>query len=181
MESLLNDKIFLRCALKKIRAEILLSRREEAKLGLLRLLSQLIPFKNILSFSSFESEIDTSLINFFLARTQRLLLPKIIGNELEIFKVDAPESQLLPHSFGMLEPNSKVCATIEACHVEVVLVPALGFDHKNHRLGYGRGFYDRFLKRVPHALTLGIGFHEQFLPDLPAFPTDIPLNKVCLF
>lgn len=177
----MSNKALFRLSLKKRRDAIAHSRREEAKLSLLELIPHLASFRSILSFASFGSEIDTSLLNLFLADTQRLCLPKVFGNSLKIFHVNQLESQLSHHSFGMLEPNPEQCTEVEVSKIDVVLVPALGFDAENHRLGYGKGYYDRFLQYTPSVLTIGIGFHEQYVPILPISITDIPLKKVCLF
>jgi 5-formyltetrahydrofolate cyclo-ligase len=171
----------LRFALKKTRDAIPAFRREEAKEALAAFIKGCAHFKCILSFSSFGSEIDTSWINAFLAREGRLFLPKISEGNLTIFQVEEIKRQLVMHPFGFLEPNPLLCSTVEASELDMLLVPALGFDKKNHRLGYGKGFYDRFLKQYPTIPSIGIGFLEQFVPDLPVALSDRALDKVCLF
>lgn len=171
-----------RSELKKIRAALSQERREQASYSLfIELLTPLAYFHRVLSFASFGQEIDTSLLNLFLARTDRLLLPKIVERSLKIFQVTNPEKQLLPNSFGLYEPNPALCSEVDHDCIEVVLVPALAFDQCNHRLGYGGGYYDRFLKEIPHAHTIGVGFKEQLIPALPIESTDISLEKVSLF
>lgn len=138
-------------------------------------------FENVLSFASFGHEIDTTLLNEFLAQTNRLLLPKIVGDRLHIFRVRDVNTQLAFNPLGIPEPNPLFCAEVEISDLQVILVPALCFDQHNHRLGYGRGFYDRLLSSVPHALTIGIGFKEQHMITLPKERTDVALERVFLF
>jgi 5-formyltetrahydrofolate cyclo-ligase len=181
MENLLS-KIELRSHLKKLRSSLQADRREEASSVLLfQLLPKLDPFKSVLSFASFSDEIDTALINLYLARSGKLALPRISGESLEFFMVSNPHGHLIPNTFGLLEPNPKFCRKIEPCYLDSILVPALGFDHRNHRIGYGGGFYDRFLKFIPEIQTIGIGFKEQLIPLIPSHDFDIPLEKVYLF
>jgi 5-formyltetrahydrofolate cyclo-ligase len=181
MESLPNKEI-LRALLKQRRATLQATRREEAKEGLFtHLLSTIASVSFVLSFMNTPDEIDTSLINHYLACTGRLLLPKIEGMQLKIFHVFDLKNHLIPNAFGFYEPDPKQCPVISPTHIQIILVPALGFDSSNHRLGYGQGFYDRFLKQTPEAQTIGIGFKEQFVPSIPVQEHDIPLEKVSLF
>lgn len=146
-----------------------------------QLLPQLIDAKHILSFASFAGEIDTSLLNLYLARTGRLALPKIINTSLSVFRVSNPHGHLITNSLGISEPNSRLCSEIDIHALDLILVPGLGFDSCNQRLGFGRGFYDRFLKNIPHVKTIGIGFKEQFINLIPSQDHDVPLEKVFLF
>lgn len=177
----LNKKT-LRPILKQIRVSLSHFRREEASIALLEiLLPTLTHARHILSFVSCAHEIDTSLINLYLARTGRLVLPKIAGETLNTFRVSNPHGHLITGSFGILEPNPKLCPKIDIGLLDIILVPALGFDPHNHRLGYGRGFYDRFLKQIPNKHTIGIGFKEQLISYIPSQAHDVPLEKVSLF
>ncbi len=174
------SKSCLRTLFKKIRANLPTQRREEAKSALIsHLLPELNSHHHILSFASFRSEIDTTELNFHLAHTNRLLLPKVVGESLKIFHVTNLENDLELSPFGFLQPNDR-CPEADLSKIDVVLVPALGFDHHNHRLGYGKGHYDRFLKSVS-AKTLGLGFREQLFQKLPVEPTDISLEKVLCY
>ncbi len=181
MESLLS-KEELRFQLKEMRAAISSGRREEASHALiLELLPSLVSVDFVLSFASIHSEIDTSLLNLFLARTNRLLLPKIEGKSLTIYQVLHPSRDLKKNRMGLLEPNPKFCPQVDPTMISIALIPALGFDEQNQRIGYGFGFYDRFLKKHPHIHTIGIGYREQLLPSLPIQEHDTPLEKVTLF
>jgi 5-formyltetrahydrofolate cyclo-ligase len=181
MESLLSEKAALRFSLKERRDALSSYRREEAKEALAAFVQGCAHLKCILSFASFGSEIDTSGINAFLARGGRLFLPKISKEHLSVFQVEDIKLQLVLHPFGFLEPNPQECTQIEASALDAILVPALGFDKKNHRLGYGKGFYDRFLRHYPKIPSFGVGFLEQYVPELPVTTSDSVLDKVYLF
>ena len=107
---------------------------------------------NILSFLSMGSEIDLGPLNQKLEREHRLFI--------------------VPYSTEMQVPLEKI-----SC----ILVPGLGFDRKKDRIGYGKGFYDRFLLKAKHILTVGVGFQEQLLEtNLPRDPWDISLDQLLL-
>lgn len=62
---------------------------------------------------------------------------------------------------------------------DLILVPCLAFDNKNHRLGWGGGFYDRFLARQPGAFKVGLCFQNGYVPeDLPIQAHDVPLDLI---
>lgn len=77
----------------------------------------------------------------------------------------------------------KVDAIVEAPlnEIDCILVPGLGFDRERYRIGYGKGYYDRFLAGVGNIPTIGVGFKEQFCEELlPRDPWDIPLHELLL-
>lgn len=178
------DKAYYRKMLLKRRGEISSSRREEATENALEKVLKLSSgHRYVLSFASFRDELNTWPINKMLAKQGRLLLPRISGLELQIFKVDNIEMQLEKNNQGLLQPARSFIEEIDPSLITLVLVPGLGFDRHNHRIGYGKGHYDRFLKKLSsHAITLGIGFTEQLLldADLPCREHDVPLAHVNL-
>jgi 5-formyltetrahydrofolate cyclo-ligase len=65
--------------------------------------------------------------------------------------------------------------------IDCILVPALGFDQENYRIGYGQGYYDRFLASVGSIHTIGVGFQEQLCEELlPRDPWDVPVKELIL-
>ena len=178
-----NTKEKLRTNLKKMRTQLGERRKQEASEALLCTLSnKLALYQNVLSFASFNHEIDTTLLNLYLASTNRLLLPKVGSKGLEVYKVQDPESQTEMSTLGTLEPNPKLCQKIDFEEICAVIVPGLAFDRKRHRLGYGKGHYDRLLASMPKRIpTFGVGFKEQFFNKLPTLKTDVSLTKLYLF
>ncbi len=126
-------------------------RREEASI---LALDKLKGRGRILSFTPIGSEIDLKPLNNYLKEKGLLFL--------------------VPY---------KVDALIEAPlnEVDCILVPALGFDREKFRLGYGKGYYDRFLAGVGDIPTIGVGFKEQLCDELlPHDPWDIPVTELLL-
>ncbi|MEC7840248.1 MAG: 5-formyltetrahydrofolate cyclo-ligase [Chlamydiota bacterium] len=177
------DKKSLRAIFQDKRKKISPDRRSEAlAMALSDVESILVTHEYILSYSSFQDEFCTKKINALIAKQGKLLLPKVEGDQLKIFHVNNV-NQLEKNSWGIDEPSSNLCLQINPEQVSCVFVPGLVFDINNHRIGYGKGFYDRFLCKLPkNSIYYGLGFKEQFLDkNIPSDPTDVPLSKVLLF
>ena len=176
-------KKLLRKHFKEIRKSISDERREEAKeKAFLFLKKNAKKHLNVLSFANKKEEIDIWEFNFFLEKNFRLFLPLIENKQLLIFKVLNIEKDLaLNEKFKILEPNIKKCERAKE-KIDLILVPGLGFDSKNHRLGFGKGYYDKLLLEQSSSYFLGMGYREQFSKkELPNESHDIPLDEVALF
>ena len=81
-----------------------------------------------------------------------------------------------PGPYGILEPQGP---GISDAQIALILVPGLGFDHHGHRLGYGGGYYDRYLSQHEHAhITVGVGFDWQLVDLIPTHQHDQPIHIV---
>jgi len=179
-----KQKEVLRPLWRRKRREISESRRQEAiKAALPVVLSLSEKHRYVMSYVSFGDEFSTGEINWHFAEAGKLLLPKVDQIQLKIFHVNDPASQLSKSSWGMLEPIPDICQEADLEVISSVLVPGLAFDSQNHRLGYGKGFYDRFLFSLsPEVHSYGLGFKEQLQPEpLPTTPSDFPLTELMLF
>ncbi len=163
----------------KIRNNISITRRAIAEKKASNLVT--LNFNKILSFSSKAKEINLWSLNKKLANEKRLLLPKIYENDFLIYEVTDLNTQLIKGNFNILEPDEKKCNLIEYKEISCVLVPAIAFDKNNQRLGYGNGFYDRFLSKIT-CPNIGVGFVEQLSNEnLPIESHDIKLDHLFLF
>jgi 5-formyltetrahydrofolate cyclo-ligase len=131
----------------------------------------------VMAFSSFGSEVDTGPIIEHLARDgRRVALPRVEGGNIVPVE-HRPGDPAKPSSFGPLEPSAG--ERIRPEEIDVVIVPGLAFDRSGHRVGYGRGFYDRFLGTLrPDALAVGICFSVQLVDDVPRGRGDRPVDLV---
>lgn len=84
-----------------------------------------------------------------------------------------PASVLVPNKWGILEPAEAVRTPVAA--IEAAVVPALGADRRGHRLGYGKGYYDRFLRRLDARFICPV-FSACLVDALPAEGHDIPMH-----
>jgi len=83
----------------------------------------------------------------------------------------------VPSTFGVPEPiGSEIPARGE--DVDTILLPMLGFDRTGARIGYGAGYYDRFLEKFPSLRKIGIAFSCQEMERLPLDPTDVLMDYI---
>ena len=126
--------------------------------------------------SSFEINV-LKLLEFNYISNQNLLLPIIEKKHSMHFFLWKKNEVLQVNKYGMLEPiKSKQNVP------NVMLVPLLVFDTYKHRLGYGKGFYDRYLnkylKKFKNILTVGVAFSFQKYHKLPINNKDMELNYI---
>jgi 5-formyltetrahydrofolate cyclo-ligase len=132
--------------------------------------------RTVMAFWSFGSEVPTEpLIGALHQRGATVALPRIEGGDL-VAVAFAPGDPTRATSFGALEPVGE--DTIRPADLDVIVVPGVVFDVRGTRVGYGAGYYDRFLRRT-EAFTVGLGFDLQVVDgDLPAGRFDLPIDAV---
>jgi 5-formyltetrahydrofolate cyclo-ligase len=113
------------------------------------------------------------------ARGQRLALPRMQGQDRPLaFHAWRWDDPLALGRFGVMEPDPAQPLVTP----DVLLVPLLGFDRRGHRLGYGKGYYDRTLRALREGgaapLAIGLAFALQEVGDVPVGPADQPLDAV---
>lgn len=137
--------------------------------------AELPEFRNahaVMAFVGMNSEPDTdALFALIGADDKRLLLPRVEGRELVVCDGGGP---MVKSSFGVYEPTGPV---LPFELIDFVIVPGLAFTTAGDRLGYGGGFYDRFLPRVA-APNVGVCFREQIVDELPMHENDVRVQQV---
>ena len=133
--------------------------------------------KTIFSFVGSEREVNTKpLLIDALARGKKLVIPKCVGKGLmEVYEVRSLEELRLGR-YGILEPSS-FYPMVEPKEIELCIIPCLACSKDGRRLGYGGGYYDRFLKRADFmkvALCRGRLLRE----DIPVGRYDVVMDKV---
>ncbi|GAB4226510.1 MAG: 5-formyltetrahydrofolate cyclo-ligase [Chlamydiales bacterium] len=175
MNSLIKtDKQLWRNVFRSIRKEISDHRRIEAAHHLyLKLRTSIPPHGLVLSYASFSHELCTKALNEWLIKEGRLALPRVEGMHLHVYQV-THHTQLRSSQWGIPEPIPARCKEIELNSLSLVVIPALAFDKTGHRLGYGKGYYDRFMSRLSSRTHLcGVAFEEQLSTKvLPTHPHD---------
>lgn len=138
--------------------------------------------KTIMFYLATDEEVQTrNLIEEAFAQGKRILLPYIHREtgELKPSRVRDLTLDLEKGSYGILEPKKECLDLVELKEIELVIVPGLAFDQTKHRLGRGKGYYDRFLAKLPRNIqTIGFAFDFQILERIPATELDIPLSRV---
>ena len=143
--------------------------------------------KYILLFASYGSEISTdTLIEESLKIGKKVFLPKVEGDVMEFYRI-ASKVELVAGYKGILEPNAQsekfvYTETFEQNPDTVLMImPGAAFDPKRNRIGYGKGFYDKYLADKPNLHTIAIGFDCQMVDCIDAEENDIkPMQVICL-
>lgn len=109
-----------------------------------------------------------------------LAAPVILGeSRMAMYPLPEDLSALERGPFGIPQPPTAGIAPLPPESLEVVAVPVVAFDHAGHRLGYGAGYYDRYLATCKgRPLLVGLAFSVQVLPSIPAAPHDIAIDVV---
>ncbi len=136
--------------------------------------------KHIMLYVNFRCEVETySLfaalhqinVETYAPRTStsdRILIACLIGN---------PSQELRPGYQGILEPDAEKSKQFDPALLDVVLVPGCVFDHTGGRIGYGGGYYDRFLTHnAPQAIRIGLAFETQVINQVPLMKHDIKMH-----
>lgn len=152
-----------------------------------RIMSQLLQHprvkeaETLLMYHSLPDEVDThSTLDQLLAMGKKVLLPKVISDtEMTIHEYTGPDSLVPSEPYGILEPDTPELSIVNCqLSIPLVVVPGMAFDSKMHRLGRGKGYYDRFLSRVPNIYKIGVCFPFQFVDEVPSEPTDILMDDI---
>lgn len=128
----------------------------------------------ILIYLSFKDEIDTQpIINFYL-KTKKIAVPKINNSQMDFYYINQ-STKFQKNKFGILEPltNQKVSDFQNS----VCITPGICFDLQGNRLGYGHGFYDKFLNQNK-IYSIGLCYQECFLPHLPHTHFDHKMDQI---
>lgn len=81
-------------------------------------------------------------------------------------------------SFHIMEPVGRLLPVDEYGKIEAGIIPGMSFDKSGHRLGRGKGYYDRMLSKMPHLYKIGICFDFQKTETVPTEATDIKMDAI---
>jgi len=169
------SKSELRQEYKRIRNNVNLDARRQANLAICRHIEAWQIYQEthtVLTYLAMGSEADLSEL-FGHQPQKRWAIPRVRPGGQMVFHTYNP-AHLVRHAYGMLEPGPD-CPVIPSQEIQLVLVPGLAFDGSGWRLGYGGGFYDRFLSNF-QGVTAGITYQALILDYIPHAGHDIPMQ-----
>ncbi len=141
--------------------------------------------KLIMCYVDFRNEVMTkAFMKKCLAIGKRIAVPVVAKNDGEPVRLLASElysleADLRAGSYGILEPANESIREVDAVLVDMVIVPGVVFDIRKNRIGYGAGYYDRFLRAIrPDSMKIGVAFELQVLESVPADYHDIPMDII---
>lgn len=119
----------------------------------------------IFSYVSYNQEVNTGdRMMQWIVQGKKIAVPCVVENEIKFYYIHSI-SDLKEGYKGILEPEKKYCADGDE---GLMLMPGLAFDKRFHRLGYGGGFYDRYLKKYPSRfLKVALAYDFQIFDEIP--------------
>ena len=203
----------LRREIRRLKQQYTPSQLEELSEPIIaRLRPHLVDARVVMAYYSLPDEVNThQLLDDLVAEGKTVLLPKVLDATTMELRLYTGPHDLAPGPFGILEPSGSqyspssflfppssflLPSSSNTSSIDVALIPGVAFDALGHRLGRGRGYYDRFLRTmgtVPSVSSeandrgtvpsvrpclLGLCFDFQIVPSVPVDPTDIPVNQV---
>ena len=148
-------------------------------------LFSLAEFKNakcVCFYVSLPSEVNTAgMIGKSLQMGKRVLVPKtnLENKELSLYEIKHRTKDLKKGAYGVMEPRPENTRLAGLEEVDCLVIPGVVFDKKNNRIGRGKGYYDRFLKKFePEVFKIGLAFSFQVVSRIPVNAHDEPVDKV---
>lgn len=138
--------------------------------------------ESVYCYVSFRSEVDTrGLLQTILSDGKRLFVPKIETfeekREMRFYEIHAVE-ELSPGYYGIQEPGGCASGEGELHPAGLMLMPGAAFDRSGRRIGYGGGYYDRYLERYPGFYKAALAFECQLCEKVVQEETDVRVNAV---
>ena len=135
----------------------------------------------VLIYLSMRSEVETGgLLDYLLVQNKIALAPvmRMKQRDLTPRRIVDAKKDLVLHPYGMYQPNRETCPPFPLNQIDLIFVPGVAFDLKGYRIGYGAGFYDRFLPQCPQAVWVGLAYEAQIVTDTYPQTWDVPLHQV---
>lgn len=138
--------------------------------------------ENILIYVDYNGEIGTDLIfNQAVSDNKRLFVPLCKeNNRLDFYSISSKDDLIAGH-YGILEPvedASKEFRVNDLAKNTICLVPGTVFDKSNNRMGYGKGYYDRFFERFDIKNRIGLAYDFQITEHIDVKSTDVAMTMV---
>lgn len=135
--------------------------------------------KIIASYVAKRDEVQTAgILRQALAAGKKVIVPRsdLSSVSLRFHEIHALD-ELRPGTFGIPEPSAG-SPVVPLGESDIILVPLVAWDLRGHRVGYGKGYFDRGLKSRGNALCVGLAFEIQVQDSVPSTPTDVPMDVI---
>ncbi len=138
--------------------------------------------KNIMFYVSFNNEVDTieMIKELLIKKEKNIIVPYVVkGNPILQLSEIKNFDELEQKTFGILEPKEGFIREFDIKNLDLVIVPGIVFDEQGHRIGYGYGYYDRFLRKLKkNVKKIGFAYEFQLIDKIPQERHDVPLDIV---
>lgn len=136
--------------------------------------------KTIMTFISFSDEVDThNFIKHAIEDGKKIVVPVTYPKTHELKPSQVKDfNELEPGYYNILAPKKEFERFKDPKEIDLVVVPGVAFRKDGYRIGYGGGYYDRFLSTIPDTPTIAIAFTSQIVENLPIEDFDIPVDYI---
>lgn len=132
----------------------------------------------ILCYVDAKNEVMTSgIIEDAWRKGKKVAVPKVHGEVMKFYLIESYE-QLESGCFGILEPKAECIEVTKVSEKSIVIMPGVAFDSQGNRIGYGKGYYDKYFSKYPKVYKIAIAFSLQIVPEIPADRFDIKADCV---
>jgi len=133
--------------------------------------------KSLYAYLSFNQEVRTNpIIRRAWADGKRVAVPKVVGDEMVFIWIDSFDNLAPQGAFHIMEPIEN--GPVAGDETALILMPGLAFDPQGHRVGYGGGYYDRFLENEPDHPLVALCYDFQLYDRLEVEAHDVPVDLV---
>ncbi len=139
--------------------------------------------KTVIAYLDYRNEVMTrDFIKRCIDDAKTIALPKVVpgaGRELKFYEIhNISEDTHLGYK-GIPEPKADALKAVKPSDIDFAVIPGVAFDWERHRIGYGAGYYDRFLLKLrKDCFKIGVAFSLQILNTIPYDEYDIPMDMV---
>ncbi len=135
----------------------------------------------VLAYMDYGNEVMTGeFIKRCMRDGKRVALPKVeSGNTLSIYEIKEIERDTQMGFRGILEPDGNVLNRLAPAKIDLAVIPGVAFDFNMYRIGYGAGYYDRFLPGLkPDCIKVGLAYVFQLVDKIPSGEFDVPMDII---
>lgn len=133
--------------------------------------------KSVLCYSDFDGEVKTAMLTgWMMFQGIKVSLPCM--HEKTLHAADIKSAGLELSNFGIAQPKFADAAMIGPAELDVIIVPGIAFDRAKNRIGFGRGYYDEFLKHATNAKKIAVAYDFQIVDSIPAEAHDVRMDMI---
>lgn len=171
-----QEKKELRRQIKELKQKVSNEDKKTKSLIIFRKIEELNEFKTsrtVMAYWSMDDEVYTHDFVLKWQKEKTIILPVVKGNDLELRIFTGKDNMATGQSFGISEPKGEKFNKPE--DIDLILVPGIAFDSNNNRLGRGKAYYDKLLKKT-RAYKVGICFDFQLIESVPVDEHDVKMD-----
>lgn len=132
----------------------------------------------VFAYIDAKSEVQTQqIIEYAWKSGKKVAVPKVHGDSMRFYLITSYED-LEPGCFGIREPKEGCKEILTVSENSVVIMPGVAFDRKGNRIGYGKGYYDKYFSAYPKIYKIAIAFEVQMVLEIPADEFDVKADIV---